>query len=1599
MGLFNKQNIEYVRQAVLPSVSKTQVGLVLYPQNTTDTTLSISVSSTQVTVTYISSSTQTTSVTYTNRSIEDVCLDINRLGYPIKAVVTMSNTILSSGDLISFSSKVLPFGFTARDRTTSNGVCVRSKKISVRQKSSSQVSILPPYLESPTLPWYPRIQVGTFTQKINNKTYHFSIPEYANQTWSIKYGRPFKDVSNETPIQVSDKIIRLRRSPVFWNGENLEIYKDGTPISIPVEDVDIHNGLVYFKESVISSNITVNYSYKEETYEYKDINLNSHFSQSPQLLDKFVLLYILPFKGDGIHNRKKTVYHVVATSVEEAISSINIEDENIPIAIIGAYSIQQVFASDRSKILDTRVYGGGLNESTGPVSPEHYHDNLIDPSTAESPIESTYIDSNSYWDIGKWDGEIYPGAAAVVMDIPQDLRDAMSVQDIKIKASKFLSAGVYPLFDFSDRELPDVTGWSKQVSCSLTGSIDSTANGILPITYTLPGGLLDETWEEEYTRSIPISSMDNGNVLTVSTTGVYIPYIKSSPIAGIEWEERAYTTNLNSPNDTFIFSPWKKVRSFDTRSVPNHQLIKGNLLFTSNDNAKQYRNIRINSPFQYSEAARLKTKVATLLGAIYTKLLSDKVSSQFGNVTHQYTDISAGHKALVESYIGLHPAYNFVFELTNTDLSETYLLAVGNLFFYSYINSIGLPDIFRPFNPATNSYTNHTTTQTGILFGDHIKSLSKFLKVIKDTLGENYGLYPILSASLGIALNALEPTREFSSSDSDATTIYHYADYKYTFANGGYSGEVINLSETNGGSFSDISSSFEDHNSIKINTALCAAAATFVSPTGSNLLAYREIYKDYHNLIGKNFSIPEEQQSSALELYSSPNNSWKSPKYFATVNGQSTDVYSYSDVMRMYSSFGNPGIVLTTPWLKIGTTDTVNVVISSTGAITQYKIYPDSANTTATIISGNLNITVPKNKSIRVETNGHTTEALHLFTVPPDPEIPADAIDYSTNPITELEASGTLYFPPGNVYNIGRQFPVNDYSRVIIPGGAVVVGSIDFLGQNGAVVEGNGVLVGTFATWEEVQALTGFEDKLDNMMFGSSSSNYVFSNVVKGLTVVAMPVFLSHGGVYKWDFVQCLSPWGGNMDGFSCSHKSFTDPIQEVLNCYAYVGDDGLKAQINMSGSRFLAHNCFITNTAAANILLNYGLSDSPDYSLTTIVDCDMMHFGSALYDTLQASVRSWTDGTSGAAQMQERNNITIKDVRFYGPQNPRLFTIANKVYPWPGKESGDARGSHSNIKFINVSLENTPFYKSELSGYDATNTPHDILFDSVLISGVYLTSGNYSTYVNQNGFPYNVTINTTHADEALITNFGLDYKIQRTFSERLTNNGVDVVDTWFSRHDRLGEYAGTISRDLIEGYEYLVSLHSGQIEDSLYTRPGLDLDSVNDYFKAVASLLYHAKDATYEIITKGGHMPKDMANLIYAYGWYATNYEAHYGVYHGPRIPDYSSDYESLYHIGVDALLKSMVTSDGEIYETDYIDLSPGPFNAYTPSLIFNTLAPGISLDREVYLAKASAVFNTVTGLYYSSGLFYNDPYKVSQSAGGEIPLSYELARLYKAL
>lgn len=533
------------------------------------------------------------SINYVGKSVSQVVSDLNNSSFPIEAFVLFEIKVLKTGDLLA-SGYSIPGSFDIEDITNDGkGAIIRTRGYAIENAKTNVISLSAPYKEGASLPWYARVSYGTFYYKNKGITYAFGIPEYKDQTWSSQWGIPFIDIQGEPANFISPQVIKTNRAPLFVKNNNVVLVASNNEKTFPssfIKDIDTINGLIYLKEDVsISEDIFLYYTYLEKNLIYKEINLNGHFQHNPFILDKYIVFYLRPIGNSLGKFSSKGLYHSVGISIDAAINNIDEPNLGEPITIIGAIHISPSIDNNDLSITDTRTYGGGLKEdSIGEFAQKKYN-------------QSQY-----FLDISKKDGIPYPGAGAVVIELPPELKETLTINEIKTRAFKYLAAGVYPVVQFKEEDyynlMKEDMSYNKDISLlnydieraittgqnqSIFGNI-SGASDWINTTLSLPtGGIYGIYTAQDFGQQALVNTGVINNTLILKPGSKYIqPYLKSSPVTVFSYEEKVSN------------GQWKRKTIIDDRTVEPYKLVAGNLEIDSLYGYKEIRNITGFSPYR-----------------------------------------------------------------------------------------------------------------------------------------------------------------------------------------------------------------------------------------------------------------------------------------------------------------------------------------------------------------------------------------------------------------------------------------------------------------------------------------------------------------------------------------------------------------------------------------------------------------------------------------------------------------------------------------------------------------------------------------------------------------------------------------------------------------------------------------------------------------------------------------------------------------------------------------------------------------------------------------------------------------------------------------
>jgi len=188
------------------------------------------------------------------------------------------------------------------------------------------------------------------------------------------------------------------------------------------------------------------------TYMEKDRNTGKlNEMPSSNLYDETVFLYLIPeyvtdryddiLKGSRTQN---ALFHTIGSPifqndnrplhpyVKHHIESGHFDIDDI--LLIAKIYVSPISNPELINMTDTRTRGGGLKE-----------DKIEDLMAINPSVEG-------YWDIGQYDGKIYPSNGVNIIEIPERVRDVLSEKEIEEKIQKHFPLGGFPIIKYVDEE-------------------------------------------------------------------------------------------------------------------------------------------------------------------------------------------------------------------------------------------------------------------------------------------------------------------------------------------------------------------------------------------------------------------------------------------------------------------------------------------------------------------------------------------------------------------------------------------------------------------------------------------------------------------------------------------------------------------------------------------------------------------------------------------------------------------------------------------------------------------------------------------------------------------------------------------------------------------------------------------------------------------------------------------------------------------------------------------------------------------------------------------------------------------------------------------
>ncbi|HSD72167.1 MAG TPA: hypothetical protein VLE54_05225, partial [Thermoanaerobaculia bacterium] len=400
----------------------------------------------------------------------------------------------------------------------------------------------------------------------------------------------------------------------------------------------------------------------------------------------------------------------------------------------------------------------------------------------------------------------------------------------------------------------------------------------------------------------------------------------------------------------------------------------------------------------------------------------------------------------------------------------------------------------------------------------------------------------------------------------------------------------------------------------------------------------------------------------------------------------------------------------TVNFLTFGTTGAVDVRVTKIGVpITSIDVSPHSKHIAVQLTGGQAVLTLNQNNKVWITLNGDDADPLFVFADPPKPQIPA----------------GATYVGPGvvNVGGEGHYKPSNN-QIIYLDGGAWVRGNVDLRGTSGVQIIGPGVLAGDSFLGEYVNTLP-FDQQLDFAMIrGDWFSGDGAS--VRGITIVDSPFYNFFSGATKVSGVKLLSPWFFSTDGFQ--------GVSHVDQSFAFVGDNVFATAAAGNQNDNVTVTSSFAGTSNNSVFTGGSLGNPPTNRYSALADdIDIKTYDNdeGLTVPLAAAFQIWVDNSDPTWGY---SNQTYQNIRIEGNVGEGLMEVKNFLYIF-GPAPNPPLGNSYNLVFKNITLEGTQKYRSEIKGWDATNTFHRVVLENFRINGTLVTEANLADYFDVNAY------------------------------------------------------------------------------------------------------------------------------------------------------------------------------------------------------------------------------------------------------------------------
>ncbi len=314
---------------------------------------------------------------------------------------------------------------------------------------------LPRQTQQPITGFYSQYQGATLEA-------HYEIAEAEKTPWSLTHGRPYRDISDETPRLLDERTVQVRQPPIrmvdaptqnpgpadparpvfkVYVRESVGAPWGEVPLS-EIRDYNASDGTIVLNEALNSTNrdlVKVSYTSGRPVYYYKGTKdepliLNPYLNESHQYLETPIYIGLVPKYVKNLTPGNNYGQIIPESVTDETLSwTLDLNSKLDPSSPeynpfyvqLGVVYITAAANINKLAIVDSRRRGGGAK----------------DGRTLED-LQKSMEESQFYWDVNHGSGLPYQVGGFVTIRLPASLKDRFTKDEITGILSKNITAGV-----------------------------------------------------------------------------------------------------------------------------------------------------------------------------------------------------------------------------------------------------------------------------------------------------------------------------------------------------------------------------------------------------------------------------------------------------------------------------------------------------------------------------------------------------------------------------------------------------------------------------------------------------------------------------------------------------------------------------------------------------------------------------------------------------------------------------------------------------------------------------------------------------------------------------------------------------------------------------------------------------------------------------------------------------------------------------------------------------------------------------------------------------------------------------------------------------